>query len=91
MEFNKRVKHASQVFDSQWKVNNNYKERQEFLNQRQEHFNKMYNIKDKQDMRKEILNANSVNGRVESLNQNLRAASESQRLNRMNNFKNNFR
>lgn len=91
MEFNKRVKDASQVFDSQWKVNNNYKERQEFLNQRQEHFNKMYNIKDKQDMRKEILNANSVNGRVESLNQNMRAASEGQRLNRMNNFKNNFR
>lgn len=91
MEFNKRVKDASQVFDSQWKVNHNYKERQEFLNQRQEHFNKMYNIKDKQDMRKEILNANSVNGRVESLNQNMRAASESQRLNRMNNFKNNFR
>ena len=50
MEFNRRVKDVNQVFDSQWKVNHNYKERQEFLDKRQQHFNKMYNIKDKQDM-----------------------------------------
>lgn len=91
MEFNRRVKDVNQVFDSQWKANHNYKERQEFLDKRQQHFNKMYNIKDKQDIKKEILNANSVNGRVESLNQNMRAANEGQRLNRMNNFKSNFR
>ena len=51
----------------------------------------MFNIKDKTDRRQEILRANSVNGQVESLNQRMSAMTNSQRMTRMNNFKDNFR
>lgn len=91
MNFNKRVQDLTQVFDSRWKVNNDYQGRKEFLDNRKEHFNKLYNIKDKSEKRQEILRANSVDGRVENLNQRINAVNSSERINKMNNFKSNFR
>lgn len=91
MEFNKRVKDVSQVVDSQWSVNHNYSERKQFLDNRKEHFKKMYNIQDREDHKREILYTNSVDGRLERLNQKIDAMNASERLTRRNNFKNNFK
>ena len=91
MEFNKRVQDVSQVFDRNWNVNKNNQPRKEFLNERKEHFNKMFNIKDKEVRRQEILKANSVNGQVQNLNERMQAMNDGQRIARMNNIKNNFR
>lgn len=91
MEFNKRVQDISQVFDRNWQVNKNNVERQQFLDQRKEHFKKMYNINEKADMRREILRANSVNGQVQNLNERMQNMNNGQRIARMNDLKNNFR
>lgn len=92
MDFNnRRVQDVSQVFDRNWNVNKNNQKRQEFLDGRKEHFKKMYNIRDKEDKRQEILKANSVNGQVESLNNRMQAVTNGQRITRMNDFKSNFR
>jgi len=91
MDFNKRVQDVSQVFDRNWSVNKNNQGRKEFLDGRKEHFNKLYGIKDKTDMRREILDANSVNGQVKNLNDRMQSMSNGQRIARMNDFKNNFR
>lgn len=91
MEINKRVQDLSQVFEQNWNVNKNNQQRQEFLNGRKEHFKRMYNIRDKEDKRQELLRANSVNGQVENLNERMNAMTSAQNRMRMNNFKNNFR
>lgn len=91
MEIQKRVQDASQIFDRRWQVNNNYKEKQEFFNARQQHFNKMYNIKDRNEKKQEILRANSVEGQIASLNQRMQAVSSGEQINRLNQLKNNFR
>ena len=91
MDINKRVQDIHKVFDRKWQVNNNNTQRKEFLAGRKQHFNRMFNIKDKTDKRQEILKANSVNGQVESLNQRMSAMTNGQRIARMNNFKDNFR
>lgn len=91
MEFNKRVQDVSQVFDSQWNVNHNYQEVKNFHDNRKAHFNRMYNIKDKNFRRQEILKANSVNGKIENLNRRINAVSSNEQLARRNEFKNNFR
>ena len=91
MDINKRVQDIDKVFDRKWQVNNNNTQRKEFLDGRKQHFNRMFNIKDKTDRRQEILKASSVNGQVESLNQRMSAMTNGQRIARMNNFKDNFR
>ena len=91
MDFNKRVQDVSQVFDRNWNVNKNNQQRNEFLGHRKDFFKKLYNIQDKNEMNKEILRANSVNGQVKSLNQRMEAMTQGQRINRVNNFKNNFK
>lgn len=91
MEFNRRVQDVNQVFDRNWNVNRNNQQRQEFLDGRKEHFKKMYNIKDREDRRQEILNANSVSGQVQNLNERMQAMNNNQKRMQMNNFKNNFR
>lgn len=88
MENNKRLQDLTQVFDSRWNAD---KGRKEFLDERKEHMKRMFNIQDKQDYRKEILRANSVNGRIENLNDKMGAANNMQRMDRLNNFKNNFK
>lgn len=91
MNFNKRVQDVSQVFDSRWNANHNYQEKKQFLDNRKEHFNKMYNIQDKDVRKQEILRANSVNGKIEGLNQRMGAVNSNERLARRNDFKSNFR
>ncbi len=54
MDFQKRVKDVSQVFDSQWNVNHDYSEKQKFLDQRKKHFNKMYDIQESTNAKKII-------------------------------------
>ena len=56
-----------------------------------EHFNRMFNIKDKTDQRKEMLYQNSVQGQVNSLNERMNAMNQGNRINRMNNFRNGFK
>lgn len=87
MEFNKRVSDLGKVFDSQWKVNRNYQEKKQFFDERKEHFNRLHNIVDKDVRRKEILEANSVNGRVNRLEQNMRAARGNDLFKNNNNFR----
>lgn len=91
MEIQKRVKDVSQVFDSQWNVNHNYQEVKKFHDNRREHFNRMYDIQEMEEHKKEILRANSVNGKLETLNQKIDAMTANERLQRRNEFKNNFR
>lgn len=91
MEFNKRVQDVTKVFDSRWEVNHNNQERKEFLDSRKEHFNKMYQIQDREERRKEILWSHSVEGQVNRLNDQMNSASNVNRMGKMNNFKNNFR
>ena len=80
---------VSEVFDRRWTVNKN--KANEAVNQRKEHFNKMFNIQDKTDQRKEILYQNSVEGQVKSLNERMNAMNQGNRINRMNNFRNGFK
>ncbi|MCI6266725.1 MAG: hypothetical protein MR598_07780 [Erysipelotrichaceae bacterium] len=91
MEFNKRVKDVSQVFDSQWNVNHDYQERKNFQDARKEHFNRMFQIQEKEEHKKEILRANSVDGKVQTLTEKMQAANANERFARRNEFKNNFR
>ena len=91
MEFNKRVQDLSQVFDRTWNVNRNNQVRKEFLDHRKDYFNKMHNIPDKNEQRREILQANSVNGRVQNLNERMNNMNSGQRIARMNDLKNGFK
>lgn len=91
MNGNRRVQDVTQVFDNRWNVNNDYRGRKEFLDGRRQHFNKMYNIQDRNVQKEEILRANSVDGKIESLNQKMSAANSGERIAKMNNFRNNFR
>ena len=86
MEIKRRVDDVSQVFDNQWKVNHNYQEKKEFFDNRKKFFNEMHGIRDKEDYKKEILEANSVNGRVDRLQQNMNAASGNELFRNKNRF-----
>ena len=87
MEFKRRVNDVSQVFDSQWNVNHNYQGQKQFLDARKKHFDRMHNIVDKEERKKEILQANSVEGRVRRLEENMKAASGNELLRNRNNFR----
>ena len=76
MNINKRTQDISQVFDSQWNVNHNYSEVKKFHASRREHFNKMFNIEDKDKRKEAILRASSVNGKIENLNQKMSAMND---------------
>lgn len=92
MEFrNNRVQDVTQVFDRNWNVNHDRQGRKEFLDGRKEHFNKLYNIKSKEDKKQEILRTNSVDGQVKSLNDRMQALNGNQNRMRMSDFKNNLR
>ena len=92
MEFgNKRVQDLSQVFNRNYQVNKNNGGSNNVVRERNDFFNRMYNIKDKQTKREEILKANSVDGQVKALNDRMNAMNGSQNRNRMNDFRNNFR
>ena len=81
MENLNRNKDLSQVFDERWRAN---KVDDKKIKQARKDFNfKMYGIRDKEDVRKELREANTVNAKVERLNQ---------KMSSLNNFnRNNFR
>ena len=87
--FNNRVEDLTKVFDRRWAADKN--KANEAVQQRKEHFNKMFNIQDKDAQRKDMLYQNSVNGQVNSLNERMNAMNQGNRINRMNDFKNGFK
>lgn len=88
MEIKRRVEDLSKVIDKQWQVNNNnYNQVKELNNNRKEHFNKMFNIKDKETRDKEIRDANSIEGRLKRLSENMKASSGNELLRNRNNFR----
>lgn len=79
--FNNRNKDLSQVFDQRWKANKSINKK---LKESKKKFNfKMYGIKDKEDIKKELHDANTVEAKVERLNQKMAGL---KKLNR-NNFR----
>lgn len=89
MEINRRVQDPMQVFDRRWEVNKNKATKE--VNERREHFNRMFNIKEKPDQRREILYQNSVEGQVKSLNERMNAVNQGNRISRMNDIRNGFK
>ena len=89
MQMNKRVQDIETVFNRNWTANKNKATKQ--VEQRKEHFNKMFNIQDKQEQRKDILYRNSVEGQINSLNERMNNMNSANRINRMNNFRNGFK
>ncbi len=87
MEFQKRIRDVSEVVDSQWKANHNYQEIKKYNEGRKAHFNKMYNIRDKEDMKKEILEANSATGQIKRLQENMNASRGNDLFRNRNNFR----
>ena len=79
------------MFDRNWQVNKNNQKRQEFFRERKEHFNRMFNIRDKEGMKQDVLKSNSVEGQVNNLNARINGVVSSQNRMRMNDFKNNFK
>lgn len=79
--FNNRNKDLSQVFDQRWKASNINDKK---IKEERKQFNfKMFGIRDKEDVRKELRQANTVDAKVERLNQKMAGLSK---LNR-NNFR----
>ena len=78
---NNRNKDLSQVFDQRWKASNINDKK---IKEERKQFNfKMFGIRDKEDVRKELRQANTVDAKVERLNQKMAGLSK---LNR-NNFR----
>ena len=88
MEINRRLQDPTQVFDRRYNARNNATKEVEA---RKEHFNRMFNIRDKEDQRKEIRYQNSVDGQVKNLNERINTMNQGNRINRMNNFRNGFK
>ena len=85
MNFNKREQDLEKVFNQRWKANNyNQNGMKEKVEHNKDTVNKMFNIKSASDQKKEILHANSINGRIENLEKNMRSASA---MMKHNNFK----
>ena len=87
--FNNRVEDLTKVFDRRWAADKN--KANDAVQQRKDHFNKMFNMQDKDVQRKDMLYQNSVNGQVNSLNERMNAMNQGNRINRMNDFKNGFK
>ena len=51
----------------------------------------MFGIRDKEDIRREMREANSVSSKVNNLNQKMEAAKAMNNIGKMNNMRNNFR
>lgn len=84
MEIKKRTPDLETVFNARWEANNYNKNGFKAMSEkRQDHFNRLYNIKPKEQQRKEILEANSVNGKVASLEAKMKAASNFNNRNRL--------
>lgn len=89
MQNNKRLEDLQTVFNHRWNANKNKATSQ--VEARKAHFNRMFNIQEKTDQRKEILYQNSVEGQVKSLNERMGNMNKANQINRMNNFRNGFK
>lgn len=75
-----RNKDVTQVFDERWRANYGKNEK---ISQTKEDFNKrMFGIRDKEEIRKEMREYNSVESQVERLNQKMNSSASM----RNNNF-----
>ena len=85
MNIEKRVQDIEKVFNQSWKANN-YSQNgiTDKIKSQQDSFNRMYNIKPKEDRKKEILAANSVQGKIEQLNKNMNTLKNFSNGNRFN-------
>ena len=89
MDFNnKRVEDLTKVFDKRYSANNgNY----EKVSQAKKDFNyRMFGIRDKEDKRQELREANSPQGQVNRLNERIGNAKSINNINRMNNIRGRF-
>ena len=89
MNFNRRVKDLTEVFDEKYKANKNNHDR--IIQERKDFNYKMFGIRDKEDLRKEIRESNSISSKVNNLNQKINAAKGANNIEKMNNIRNNFR
>ena len=87
MEFQKKVDDITKVVDNQWKANHNYNQIRQLQEESRQHFNRMYNIKDKKERSKEILEANSIDGRLKRLEENMQIAKGNSFFQNRNNFR----
>lgn len=77
------------VFDQRWNANHGNNEK---VQQAKKDFNyKMFGIRDKEDIRREMREANSVSSKVNNLNQKVDAVKAMNNIGKMNNMRNNFR
>lgn len=88
MDFNKRNKDLTEVFDEKYKANHGNYER---IEQEKSGFNyKMFGIKDKKDLRREILTSHSVASQVSNLNAKINQANNICNKQKLNNIKDRF-
>ena len=79
----KRNNDLSEVFDQKYKANHG---NNEIVNQNKKNFDlKMFGIRDKEDIRKELRKANSVQSQVNNLNQRMNALNPNMSNVNMNN------
>ena len=87
MEIQKRVSDIEKVVDSQWKANHNYSQIKNLNDSRKDHFNRMFNIKDKETRDREIREANSIDGKLKRLDDNMKAMRGNDLLRNRNPFR----
>ena len=75
MNFQRKTPDIEQVFNQRWKANN-YRLNgiKDKIQNKKDTFNRINNIKPKEEIRKEVLEANSINGRLKRLNESIAAA-----------------
>ncbi len=72
-----RNKDLTEVFNQKW--NANYRTSEKISNNMKEFNKKMFNIKDKEEIRKEMREANTVNSQVDRLNKKMEGLNNSNR------------
>jgi len=88
-KFNNRVQDTTQIFERRYNAKQN--KANEPVASRKGHLNKMFNIKPKEDQRKELRYQNSVEGQVKALNERMNVQNQANRINRTNSFRNGFK
>ena len=77
MNIKNENKDIEKIFNQTWKANNyNLNGVKDRIQTQKDSFNRMYNIKSKDEIRKDILHVNSVEGRIENLNKSIQGISK---------------
>lgn len=87
MEFQRKVNDIETIFNQNWQANHNHQEIKKMKENQQNHWNHLYNVKDKEERKKEILTTNSVEERVKRLEENMRASQGNELFRSRNNFR----